>query len=45
MRFPVTKAHPAEVVFAVVALHVIAATVLLDADAAFRTLKNRVKCE
>ena len=40
MRFPVSKAHPAEVVLAVVALHVVAAAVFLDADAALRTLKR-----
>jgi hypothetical protein len=40
MRLPVPKAHPAEVVLAVVALHVVAAAVLLDADAALRTLKK-----
>lgn len=33
--FPVAQAHPAEVVFAVVALHVVAAAVLLDTDVAF----------
>jgi hypothetical protein len=43
MRLPVPKAHPAEVVLAVVALHVVAAAVLLDADAALRTLKKNTK--
>jgi hypothetical protein len=41
VRFPVAEAHPAEVVLAVVALHVVAAAVLLDADAALRALQNR----
>jgi hypothetical protein len=40
---PVPQAHPAEVVFAVVALHVVAAAILLDADAALRTLKRKNK--
>ena len=31
---PVSKTHPAEVVFTVEALHVVAAAVLLDADVA-----------
>ena len=34
MSPPVSEAHPAEVVFAVEALHVVAATVLLNADVA-----------
>jgi hypothetical protein len=37
--FPVAEAHPAEVVLAVEALHVVAAAVLLDADAALRALQ------
>ena len=41
MCLPVTKAHPAEVVFAVETLHVIAPAVLLNADAAFGTLKKK----
>lgn len=32
---PVTQTHPAEIVFTVVALHMIAAAILLDADIAF----------
>jgi hypothetical protein len=40
MGLPVPKAHPAEVVLAVVTLHVVAPAVLLDADAALRTLKK-----
>ena len=34
MSPPVSEAHPAEVMFAVEALHVVAATVLLNADVA-----------
>ena len=34
MSSPVSQTHPAEVVFTVKALHVVAAAVLLDADVA-----------
>ena len=34
MSPPVPEAHPAEVMFAVEALHVVAATILLDTDVA-----------
>lgn len=40
MCFPIPKAHPAEVVLTIVALHVIAATILLYADMTFWTLKE-----
>ena len=43
MGLPVAEAHPAEVVLAVEALHVVAAAVLLDADAALRALKKQEK--
>ena len=42
MGLPVAEAHPAEVVLAVEALHVVAAAVLLDADAALWALKKQV---
>ena len=35
---PVAETHPAEVVLAVIALHVVATPVLLDANVAFGTL-------
>lgn len=38
VRLPVAHAHPAKVVLAVEALHVIAAAVLLNADVALRTV-------
>ena len=38
MSSPVAETHPAEVVLAVVALHVVAAAVLLDADIALGTV-------
>jgi len=41
--FPVAEAHPAEVVFAVVALHMVATAVFLNANAAFRTLEKKKK--
>ena len=44
MGLPVAEAHPAEVVLAVEALHVVAAAVLLDADAALRALKKSETC-
>jgi hypothetical protein len=40
MGLPIPKAHPTEVVLAVVTLHVVAPAILLDADAALRTLKK-----
>ena len=39
--FPVSEAHPAEIMFAIIALHVIAATILLYADVAFGTLQQQ----
>lgn len=41
MGFPVSQAHPAEVMFAVITLHVIAAPILLNADVTTRTLKPK----
>jgi hypothetical protein len=41
MGAPVAKAHPAELVLAVEALHVVAAPVLLDADVAFRAVLSQ----
>jgi len=41
VRLPVPKAHPAEVVLATVALHVVAAAVLLNANMALWALKPR----
>jgi hypothetical protein len=41
MGAPVTKAHPAELVLAVEALHVVTAPVLLDADVAFRAVLSQ----
>lgn len=38
VRLPIAQAHPAEVVLARVALHVVAATVLLDANVALGTV-------
>lgn len=38
VRLPVADAHPAEIVFAIEALHVIAAAVLLNADVTARTV-------
>ena len=35
MGLPIAQAHPAEIVFAIEALHVIASTVLLNANVAF----------
>ena len=48
MSSPVSKTHPAEVMFAVKALHVIAAAVLLDTDialgAVLRVRRDVVRC-
>jgi glucose-6-phosphate isomerase len=33
--FPITKTHPAKIVFAIVTLHMVASTILLDANIAF----------
>jgi hypothetical protein len=41
MSFPVTKAHPAKVMLATVALHVIAATIFLNANMALWALKQQ----
>ena len=38
MSFPVSQTHPAEIVFTVITLHVIAAPVLLNTNVTFRTL-------
>lgn len=38
MRLPIAKAHPAEVVFAVKALHMITAAVLFDANVTLGTV-------
>lgn len=43
VRLPAAEAHPAEAVLAIVALHVIAAAVLFDADVAFRALQRKTK--
>ena len=43
MSPPVSEAHPAEIVFAVEALHVIAPTVLFNTDIAFGTVLNKNK--
>jgi hypothetical protein len=40
VRLPVPKAHPAEVVLTTVALHVVAAAVLLDANMALWALQS-----
>lgn len=40
MCFPISKAHPAEIMFTVVTLHVITATILLYTDMTFWTLEN-----
>lgn len=40
MCFPISKAHPAEVMLTIVTLHMIAATVLLYADMTFWTLQK-----
>jgi len=39
--FPIAEAHPAELVPAVVALHVVAAPILLNADMALRALRTQ----
>jgi len=44
VSFPVAKAHPAEVMLATVALHVVAATVLLNAYMALGALKTKYSC-
>lgn len=38
--FPISKAHPAEVVFTIITLHVVASTILLYADMTFWTLQK-----
>ena len=38
--FPISQAHPTEVMFAIVTLHVVTAAVFLDANVAFRALKK-----
>ena len=43
MSPPVSEAHPAEIVFAVEALHVIAPAVLFNTDIAFGTVLDRSK--
>jgi hypothetical protein len=43
MGLPVSQTHPAEVVFAVVTLHMIAASILLNTDVTTRTLKSKPK--
>lgn len=40
MCFPISKAHPAEVVLTIVTLHMIATAVLLNADVTLWTLQN-----
>lgn len=40
MCFPIPKTHPAEIVFTIVTLHVIATTVFLNADVTLWTLQN-----
>ena len=40
MRLPVSKAHPAKVVLAVITLHMIATPILLYANVAFWALKK-----
>ena len=40
MSTPVSQAHPAEVVFTIVTLHVIATAVLLYANVALRAVLN-----
>ena len=42
MSPPVAQTHPAEVVFTVEALHVIAPAVLLNTDIAFGTVLNKI---
>ena len=39
--FPVSQAHPAEVMFTVITLHMIAASILLNTDVTTRTLKPK----
>ena len=41
MIFPISETHPAEVMFTIVALHMIASTILLDADVTFRALSKK----
>ena len=43
MSPPVSEAHPAEVMFAVEALHVVTASVLLNADIALGTVLQKVE--
>ena len=43
MSSPVAETHPAEVVFAVEALHVVTASVLLNADIALGTVLQKVE--
>lgn len=43
MSFPVPKAHPTEVMFTVVALHMITASILLNANVAFGALYKIMK--
>ena len=43
MSPPVAETHPAEVVFAVEALHVVTASVLLNADIALGTVLQKVE--
>jgi hypothetical protein len=43
MGLPVSQTHPAEVMFAVITLHMIAASILLNTDVTTRTLKSRFK--
>jgi hypothetical protein len=38
VRFPITQAHPTEVVFTIKTLHMIAAAILFDANMTFRTV-------
>lgn len=45
VSLPAAEAHPAKVVFAVIALHVVAASVLLDTNVTFRALKQQKTLE
>jgi hypothetical protein len=40
MCFPVPQTHPAEVMFAVIALHMVTATIFFNAYVTFWTLNN-----
>ena len=43
MSFPITKTHPTEIVFTMVTLHMVTASIFFYANIAFWALQNMIK--